>query len=400
MKSIPERHLAIMGIRGIPAHHGGFETFVERLAPYLVQAGWQVTVYCQEDGHAPIRESEWCGVRRIHLGVGPDTAWHSIVFDWACISHLLRERPRPPLVLTLGYNTAVFGLRLRAAGVHNVVHMDGIEWARDKWGSLARAWLYLNDWAGCLGAHHLIADHPQIARHLATRVDKQKISTVPYGTDLVREADVGLLAGIGVEPGRYATVIARTEPENSLLEIVQAFSAQPRGIKLVVLGSYTPEHNPYHAKVMAAASPEVVFLGAIYDHAVVNALRRHGLLYLHGHQVGGTNPSLVEAMGAGNPVLAHDNRFNRWVVRDGAWYFRDAASCRTALEVLLADAVERDRLAQRNLRRAREAFSWAVVLSQYELTLAALHTRATGAGTTQRLPCAGTLDTVNTLDLS
>lgn len=395
----PHRHLALMGIRGVPARHGGFETFAERLAPHLVRCGWQVTVYCQEDGHLPLRESTWEGVRRIHIGVGPDTAFNSIRFDWACIRHAVKDRPG--LVLTLGYNTAVFGLRLRAAGIHHVINMDGIEWARDKWGPVARAWLYLNDWAGCLGANHLLADHPMIARHLSSRVGLAKISTIPYGTDLIDEADATLLQPLGVVPGRYATVIARPEPENSVLEIVRAFSARPRGLKLVVLGAYRPEDDPYHAQVLAAASTEVIFPGAVYDRRVVGALRRHGLLYLHGHQVGGTNPSLIEAMGAGNPVLAHDNRFNRWVAQEGARYFSDTAGCEQALDRLLADPAARTQMAQANRQRALEAFSWPVVLSQYEVTLAALHARAVGPadGTPHRVPYSGSLETINTLDL-
>lgn len=398
MQSTSTRRVALMGIRGVPAHHGGFETFAERLAPFLARCGWDVTVYCQEDTPGGITESEWEGVRRVHIGVGPDTAFNSMKFDWACIQHAVRDRA--PLVLTLGYNTALFGLRLRAAGICHVINMDGIEWARDKWGPLARAWLYLNDWAGSLGANHLLADHPMIARHLASRVPKRKISTIPYGTDLIHSADPALLAPLGVQPGQYATLIARTEPENSVLEIVEAFSARPRGLRLVVLGAYHPEQVPYHARVMAAASPEVIFAGAIYDHQLVNALRLHGLLYLHGHQVGGTNPSLVEAMGAGNPVLAHDNRFNRWVAREGAWYFQDAHGCAAALDALLADAVERRRMAHLNRQRALDAFSWSVVLSQYEVTLGVLHARAIGATGNIMPPYAGSLDTVNTMDLS
>lgn len=395
----PQPHLAIMGIRGVPAHHGGFETFAERLAPYLVRCGWKVTVYCQEDDRLPVRESHWEGVRRVHIGVGEDTALNSIRFDWACIRHAVKERAT--LVLTLGYNTAVFGLRLRAAGIQHVINMDGIEWARDKWGPVARAWLYLNDWAGCLGAHHLLADHPMIARHLFSRVGKSKISTIPYGTDLIDQADPALLQPLGLDPGGYATVIARAEPENSLLEIVRAFSAKRRGMKLVVLGTYRPKDNPYHASVLAAGSPEVIFPGAIYDHHIVHALRRHAVLYLHGHQVGGTNPSLIEAMGASNAVLAHDNRFNRWVVRDGAWYFSDTASCEKALDELLSHPAERARMALCNRQRALDAFSWPVVLSQYEVTLAALHSRAIGQtdADTASVPYSGSLDTINTLDL-
>lgn len=391
------RRVSIMGIRGVPAQHGGFETFAERLAPYLARCGWEVTVYCQEDEPGLRSESEWQGVRRVHIGVGDDTAANSVRFDWACIQHAVKERA--PLVLTLGYNTALLGLRLRLAGICHVINMDGIEWARDKWGPLAKAWLYLNDWAGCVGGNHLLADHPMIARHLAGRVHKRKISTIPYGTDIVRDADPARIAHLGVHPGQYSTLIARPEPENSVLEIVQAFSERRRGSKLVVLGAYKPQQTLYHARVMAAASDEVIFAGAIYDHEVVNALRLHGMLYLHGHQVGGTNPSLVEAMGAGNAVLAHDNRFNRWVAREGAWYFKDTSACAEALDALLADPAERLKLARANRQRAVEAFSWPVVLSQYEVTLNVLFGRTDGNREEVVPPYAGSLDTVNTIDL-
>jgi glycosyltransferase involved in cell wall biosynthesis len=367
----PPKAISIMGIRGLPARHGGFETFTERLAPYLVAAGWNVTVYCQEDEKAPVRESMWNGIRRIHIGVGPDTAVNSIRFDWACISHAVRERP--PIVLTLGYNTAAFGLRLRAAGIPNVMNMDGIEWSRDKWGWMARAWLYLNDWAGCLGATHLVADHPEIARHLASRVSARKISTIPYGTTDIADSGAAPLQPYGLAPGRFATLIARPEPENSILEIVQAFSARQRGFELVVLGNFTPDRVPYHARVMSAASKEVRFLGAIYDQPTVRALRKHSALYLHGHRVGGTNPSLLEAMGAGNPVLAHDNRFNRWVVAEGAEYFDSARTCGDALDRLLDDTDARTRLGQAAMDRAFSTFAWVDVLHAYTTLLTDVH---------------------------
>ncbi|HEX7687032.1 MAG TPA: DUF1972 domain-containing protein, partial [Burkholderiaceae bacterium] len=387
------RSLVIMGIRGVPAAHGGFETFAARLAPWLVEHGWDVTVYCEEPVRTPAPyESEWRGVRRVHIGFGPDRAINSIRFDWACIDHFLAERPRKPLVLTLGYNTALFGLRLRAAGVTHVINMDGIEWARSKWGPIAKAWLYLNDWGGCLGASHLVADHPEIARHLSSRVDARRISMIPYGTDLVDHADPMPLAALGLAPGGFFSLIARPEPENSVLEIVRAFSARRRGLKLVVLGRYRPEAYPYHAAVMKAASDEVMFPGAIYDAEVLAALRQHSLAYLHGHQVGGTNPSLLEAMGAGNAVIAHDNRFNRWVAQDGALYFADAAGCAEAIDRLAADPSLGARLGRGNRARAEGRFGWPLVLSQYEMTMAALHARATGVVDAPVPPLAGHKD--------
>ena len=388
--------LSIMGIRGLPAHHGGFETFVARLAPYLVKHGWRVTVYCQEEEPPEHAESDLDGVRLVHIAVGADTALNSIRFDHACVSHALQEKPA--LVLTLGYNTAVFGLRLRRAGIKHVMNMDGIEWSRAKWGPLARAWLYLNERAGCWGADHLIADHPEIARHLHTRVSEHKVTTIPYGTDLIEDADEGVLKRYGLEPGQYATLIARPEPENSLLEIVQAFSARPRGVKLVVLGNLAPQRNRYHARVLKAASDEVIFAGAIFEPEVVRALRLYCLLYLHGHQVGGTNPSLLEAMGAGNPVLAHNNRFNRWVAGAGAQYFSDVESCEAALDQLLANPSRRQILSQSCIRRSMTAFRWDRVLSRYEATLAAMHA-ASVSGRPGAPPPASSYDPSNFMDM-
>ncbi len=393
-----EKSLVIMGIRGVPAAHGGFETFAARLAPWLVERGWKVTVYCEEPVPTAPYESEWRGVRRVHIGFGPDSAVNSVRFDWACIRHLLAERPRPPLVLTLGYNTAVFGLRLRAAGITHVINMDGIEWARSKWGPVAKFWLYLNDWAGCLGASHLLADHPEIARHLATRAQPSLISMIPYGTDLIESADPAPLAALGVEPGGYLTLIARPEPENSVLQIVRAFSRKRRGCKLVVLGRLVPETNAYHADVVRAASDEVIFAGAIYDPAVLAALRRHCKAYLHGHRVGGTNPSLLEAMGAGNPVIAHDNRFNRWVAGEDALYFTDTATCTEAIDRLLAEPGLAATMGRSSLEAAGSRFSWPLILSQYEMTMAALHARATGVAGAPAPPLAGRAEVFTELD--
>jgi glycosyltransferase involved in cell wall biosynthesis len=362
--------VAIMGIRGIPAAHGGFESFTERLAPFLAELGWHVTVYCQEDGPGDLSTSQLGEVHRVHIPSGQDTPVASMRFDWACIRHVCSQDHRPDVVLILGYNTAAFAARLRLAGLPTVINMDGIEWSRAKWGRAAKAWLYFNERMGCWLGNHLLADHPAIARHLATRVRADKITTIPYGGDVSAggegtETSSAPLQTLRLQPRAFVTVIARAEPENSILEIVQAFSSKPRGIKLVVLGNYEPEHSAFHAQVLAAASAEVVFPGAIYDAQMVQALRVHSLLYVHGHQVGGTNPSLLEAMGAGNAVLAHDNPFNRWVVGEGARYFSDSATCADMLDTLLTASVDLDRMGALNRERVSKVFDWQAVLFAY-----------------------------------
>ncbi len=155
------KQLIITGIRGVPAAHGGFETFAENLAVYLVKYGWKVTVYCQEsyNDFQQVSETEWQGVRRIHIPVKGQGAKATIIFDYLSLKHAAKE---PGLVLTLGYNTALFNLRLRLSGKKNLINMDGIEWKRDKWKWYEKAWLYFNERAGCLIGNHLIADHPEI----------------------------------------------------------------------------------------------------------------------------------------------------------------------------------------------------------------------------------------------
>ena len=356
------KNLRILGTRGVPAAHGGFETFAEHLALYLVAHGWRVVVYCQVDGVGPVFEDTWLGVERVHIPVALEGPKGTIVFDWKAKSHAAQFKD---LCLTLGYNTAIFCALFRLKGIPNLINMDGVEWKRQKWGSIAKFWFWLNDWAGCWLGNHLVADHPQIKVHLETRVRSEKITMIPYGADLVTSASESAVRALGLVPGQFMTVIARAEPENSILEVVKGFSSKPRGYQLVVLGKYHPD-NAYHKAIKQAASHEVKFVGAIYDREIVKALRFHSAIYVHGHQVGGTNPSLVEAMGAGNPVIAHNNPYNRWVAGDSAHYFNGADGFSAVLDDLLNNPHLLVEMKAGILQRYQHHFTWEKVLAEYE----------------------------------
>jgi glycosyltransferase involved in cell wall biosynthesis len=362
------KKISILGTRGIPASHGGFETFAERLALYLTERGWLVTVYCQgAEGDDSQYEDMWNGVHRIVIPVRRSGALGTMEFDWLCVRDAARHKP--DITLTLGYNTAVFCLWLRLSGVTNLINMDGLEWRRQKWRFHERTWLWANERIGCWVGNHLIADHPAIADHLATRVSRKKITMIPYGGDRVDDSDETTLLRYGIRPGNYGIVIARPEPENSILEIVQAFSCRRRDAKLVVLGTFKGEQNAYHQEVLQAASDEVLFVGAIYERSTLNALRQHARFYLHGHRVGGTNPSLVEALGAGNAVIAHDNVFNRWVAGEEARFFNSVNQCDEHMSVLLSDDEAVIAMRAATLARYESGFQWPRVLGAYESLL-------------------------------
>ena len=357
--------LSILGTRGIPARHGGFETFAEQLAVYLTEAGHEVTVYCQDEQNSTPHTDLWHGIRRVHLH-GSTGPFGTMVFDWKCVWHSLREKN---VLLTLGYNTAIFSIFYRFGSYLNLMNMDGIEWKRQKWSFAQRLWLRFNEFAGARLSRHLIADHPEIARHLEWATTPEKITVIPYGADAVYAADPIHLEPFGLKPGDYGLVIARPEPENSILEIVQAYSARPRGVPLVVLGNYKPEENAYHREVMEQAGDEVLFPGAIYNSTVVQALRFFARAYFHGHRVGGTNPSLVEALAAGNPIIAHDNRFTRWVAGQEACFFSGRDDLARVLDEVFEDKERLAVLAANSRRRHAEAFTQEHIMRQYETLL-------------------------------
>lgn len=360
-----EKCLNILGIRGIPAAHGGFETFAAHFAPFMRDNGWKVTVYCQEErsNNGSMRwEDEWEGIRRIHFATHSSGVLATIEFDFRSVIDVLRK---PGIDLVLGYNTAVFTVIQRLAGRKLIMNMDGIEWKRAKWGHVAKTWFWMNEWIGGRVCHVPIADHPEIAAHLAIRGIKNAV-VIPYGSDTISSADATILHKFGVSAGDYFVSIARIEPENSILEMVQAFVIANTGRKLMVLGKIDPNNYLYHSAIRAAANDQVIFPGAIYERNILTSLRYHCLAYIHGHQVGGTNPSLVEALGAGNAVIAHDNRFNRWTAGSGALYFSDATSCATAMKLISTDTTVRERLRENSMKRHQENFIFDDVHDRYK----------------------------------
>ena len=361
-----KKTIRILGTHGVPANYGGFETAAENVALFLAAKGWRVVVYCQVDGSGPIQEDTWRGLERVLIPVGVDGWLGTSKFDLLSIRHAAKSGD---LCLTFGYNTAIFNVIQRVKGIPNVINMDGIEWSRSRWGFFRQAILYTNERIACFVGNHLIADHPEIEKFLLTRAPKRKLTTITYGADPVADAPTSVPISHGLKPGRYMTLICRPIPENSIAELVRGFSRTQRDFKLAVFGDYTPSEDPYHRAVLDSASDEVVFVGSIYDKAEVEALRFHSAMYLHGHTVGGTNPSLVEAMAAGNPVLAHDNPYNRWVAQDGAVYFTTEDDVARHLDELLASPTRLEQMRAASLGRYESEFTWEHVAGQYEQLL-------------------------------
>ncbi len=361
----PPLRIAILGSRGIPANYGGFETFAEQLAVRLALRGYQITVYAESED-APPKDRVYKGVR-VRFRRRPRWGAASVLaYDCACLWDACKGYD---LVYMLGYGAAWACWWPRIFGVPVWINVDGLEWARSKWGHGARLYLRAMEWLATRVATLLVADAEAIAqRFRQTHPRGAPCTFVAYGAELMQAADVDAapLAQWGLQPGQYMLVVARAEPENHVLEIIEGYTLQAGNWPLVVVGDIGGA-TAYQQRLRQCASDKVRFVGGIYDAQQLASLRLHAACHLHGHSVGGTNPSLLEAMACGNWVIAHDNPFNREVARETADYFSTPEQLAQCLQrMTLATAAERQ--ARRDAVRAIVArfYGWESIADAYE----------------------------------
>ena len=359
--------LAILGTRGIPASYGGFETFAEELAPRLVARGHDVTVYCRAQYVDPARR-EFKGV---HLQQAP-TIRHkyldTVVHTAASTVHALGGRYDAILVCNAA--NAIFCGWPRLVGTRVVLNVDGIERKRKKWNALGRAWYLGSEWLSTWMPNAIVTDAEVIEAYYQERYGAAS-TFIPYGCHVGRDAGTAVLAQFGLEPQQYILYVSRLEPENNALAVIEAYQRTSVGPKLVVVGD-APYAREYIATLRATAGPRVVFTGGVYGDGY-RELQCHALAYVQATEVGGTHPALVEAMGFGNCVLAHDTPEHREVLGDAGLFF-DAHRPETLAALL--DRVDADPTLVEGYRarataRAAARYSWDRVTEQYDAILTA-----------------------------
>ncbi|RXZ85168.1 DUF1972 domain-containing protein [Agromyces atrinae] len=356
-------HIAMIGTRGVPAAYGGFETAVEEIGWRLVERGHRVTVYCRNAADDSM--TEYRGMDLVHLPAVKVKVGETLSHSALSVVHAVTHR-RPDAAFVFNAANAPFVPALRARGIPTAVHMDGLEWKRDKWGGRGRAYYRWAEQFAVRTADALIADAEGIADYYR---DEFEVATrlISYGAPILRDAPTDRLAELGLESRRFHLVVARFEPENHVDVIVEGFASSSAEYPLVVVGS-APYAAEYTERIEAAAAGDsrIRLLGGVFDQELLDQLYANAATYLHGHSVGGTNPSLLRAMGAGTAVVAWDVVFNRGVSGDDAQYFGSTADL--AREVV---AAEHDPLltARRGTAlqlRAEQHYDWDIVTADYE----------------------------------
>jgi glycosyltransferase involved in cell wall biosynthesis len=350
----------MIGTRGVPARYGGFETAIEEVGKRLVKRGHEVTVYCRGDD----RSAQHLGMRRVRLPALRSAVAETLSHTALSVVHLLRHRADVALVFNSA-NSPLLPL-VRLAQIPVAVHVDGLEWQRAKWGPIGRRYYRFSERLAVLWADDLIADAVGIQRYYRDNFGVAT-SLLTYGAPIIDSVDHAKLRDLDLEPGAYHLVVARLEPENHVDVIIRGYAASACAKPLVVVGSVPyPSDHEREVQELAARDPRIRLLGGVWDQQLLDALYAGSASYLHGHSVGGTNPSLLRAMGGGASVIAWDVEFNREVLAGTGEFFRSPGELTALLEQAEVEpdvAKVRGRAAR---VRAASAYRWDDVAVGYE----------------------------------
>ncbi|MDE2490925.1 MAG: glycosyltransferase [Elusimicrobia bacterium] len=378
--------IAILGSRGIPCRMGGFERYAEEIGARLAKMGHQVTVYC-ENGNSPApRPAELRGMRLVHLPHLSGKLGEALSFDLLSCAHSAFQDY--DVVYMLGFGWGYFCLLPRLAGKTVVVNMDGMEWQRGKWNWLGKAVLLAARNASLQIAQHLVCDSRAMLDYYRDNF-RGDFHYLSYGAD-VRDVPLSpRWRTLGFEPRRYATVVCRFEPENNLDLVLDEYLASSCPLPLAVVGGSTYPGNPLTRRLAETRDPRIVAVGVVSDQAQLAGLRANALLHVHGHEVGGTNPSLLDAMGLGNVVAAMDVPYNREVLGEAGLFFtKEPGDLRRTIDSVWRDPGAFDSLREAARDRIRAHYDWDLAARRHDEFFRSLAPRASNGRRPRREPRA------------
>ncbi|WP_125718527.1 DUF1972 domain-containing protein [Flavobacterium ustbae] len=351
--------IAILGTRGIPNNYGGFEQFAECFAVYLVQQKHDVYVYSSHN-HV-FQEKIYQGVNIIHQ-YDPENKIGSagqFVYDLNCI---LDSRNRNfDIILQLGYTSSSIWSFLFPKQSIIVTNMDGLEWKRTKYTKATQKFLKFAEKKAVANSDYLIADSLGIKDYLQEKY-KVQASYIAYGAEPSFQQNEDLLLQYKVEKSNYNLLIARFEPENNI-EVILDGIADSRDDKIMLVVGNNDNSFGNYLKKKFYNFKNIRFTGGIYNKEHLDNLRYFSNLYFHGHSVGGTNPSLLEAMAAKALIVAHDNQFNRAVLKENAFYFSNKADIKKRIETI--DRKKCEQIVDDNFDTIIQEFNWNKINESY-----------------------------------
>lgn len=352
--------VAIIGTVGVPANYGGFETLVEQLVRHNKSEDLQYAVYCSKKSYT---DERWVyhGAKTEYIGLSANGI-QSIPYD---IVSLIKASRRSDVILVLGVSGCAFLPIFRLFSKKKlVINIDGLEHRRDKWNKWIRKFLKFSEKQAVKYGDVIVTDNKGITDYVLQEYGKPS-ELIAYGgdhvlTDVDEDLTEQVMKDYGIEKGSYALGICRIEPENNVHLILEAFERARK--KIVFIGNWNKSEFGRNLAEKYKDSEFVRITPAVYNLNVLNVIRSNCSVYLHGHSAGGTNPSLVEAMFFGKPLIAFDVVYNRESTENKAAYFKTTND----LIKLLSGPDSAYDNGKDMLEIARRRYTWATIAHQYE----------------------------------
>jgi hypothetical protein len=351
--------VAIIGTRGIPNNHGGFEQFAEYFSVYLVNQGQDVYVYNSSTHHH--KEITYKRVNIIHCYDPEDKIGTAgqFVYDLNCI---LDSRKRNfDIILQLGYTSSAIWQWLLPASAVVITNMDGLEWKRSKYSKPVQLFLKYSEKLAIRNSNYLISDSLGIQQYLLEK-HSVKSTFIPYGAKLFNNPEESILDTFKLKPYQYNMLIARLEPENNIETILMGACNSNKKTTFLVIGRNDNKYGEYLKKKFEKFS-FIRFIGGLYDLEQLNNLRYFSNLYFHGHSVGGTNPSLLEAMASQAFIVANNNIFNSAILGEDALYFNDSNDVSKIIGTVQRS--KKNTMIENNLLKVKTNYCWEIINNSY-----------------------------------
>lgn len=354
-----KKRIVIMGTRGVPNHYGGFEQFAEYLSKRLANKGYEMFVY--NSHNHPYQEKVWNKVHIIHC-FDPEYIVGTIgqfIYDLNCICNIRKNNF--DIVFQLGYTSSSIWNKFLPKESLLVTNTDGIEWRRSKYSLIVQRFLKYAERLSIKYSDYLVADSIGIQEYLKSRYNVES-TYISYGAELINSPKVEVLKEFRLEQYAYDIVIARMEPENNIDMILDGFLKSNKFRDLVVVGSLDTR---FGKQIFSKYNDKrIKYLGFVSGIEKLNSLRYFSNIYFHGHSVGGTNPSLLEAMSSNSLICAHDNIFNKSILEQDAFYFSESNNVCNLINSINKRSFKE--IIVNNYNKIDKIYSWDKVADKYD----------------------------------
>ena len=351
------KKVAIIGTQGIPANYGGFETLVENIIGDNCSGDIQYTVFCSsKDMPSKIKEHKGARLKYVPLRAN---GVQSIPYD---ILSMMRSIRGYDTILILGVSGCIFLPVFKLFCRKKViVNIDGLEYRRAKWKGWVKKFLKFSEKYAVRFANVIITDNKGIQDYVKQEY-KKETTLIAYGgdhalIDIAQERETEILKQYVLEAGGYSMSVCRIEPENNCHMTLEAFKNSKE--KLVFIGNWNRNGYSKQLREEYNGYSNIMMLDSIYDLEILHTLRKNTKYYIHGHSAGGTNPSLVEAMFFGRPILSFDVVYNRETTKNKAHYYTNADDLLQLIEQGVDNGKELKQIAS-------EEYTWSKIAKEYE----------------------------------